>query len=193
MSASGPKSLPAIGFLTVIERAESGLIGGYLLLNAAGRPLEFHCTAPVKANRAQQILYGPTLAPFLYGEQIGQTLLGKATVEPLLVCTDVPPALAVRDFVSLAVALIKAPASETASEPERELRLDAAHAVIPVPKLTRLVEFSLAGQRLAVRATHRDDERRIVEVWQPYAEDFDLCEPFARIREALDEAQRGAK
>ena len=95
MSASDPKSLSAIGFLTVLEHAEQGLFGGYLVLNATGRPLEFHCTAPVRPNRAQEILYGPTLAPFLYGEQIGQTLLAKAKTEPLLVCTDVEPALAV--------------------------------------------------------------------------------------------------
>ena len=49
-----------------------------VLLNAAGRPLEFHCTAPIKPNRAQEILYGPTLESFLYGEQIGQTLIGQS-------------------------------------------------------------------------------------------------------------------
>ena len=58
---NGQKSLPAIGFLTVTRDLEQGLFGGYLLLNALGRPLEFHCTAPVRPNRAQEILYGPTL------------------------------------------------------------------------------------------------------------------------------------
>ena len=91
MSDNGPKSLPAIGFLTVCDYAEAGICGGYLILNAGGRPLEFHCTAPVKANRAQEILYGPTLKPFLYGEQIGQTLIGRAKVGPLVVVTDVDP------------------------------------------------------------------------------------------------------
>ena len=64
----------ALGFLTVVEHPQYGLFGGYLMLNTAGRPLEFHCTAPIKPNRAQEILYGPTLEAFLYGEQIGQTL-----------------------------------------------------------------------------------------------------------------------
>jgi hypothetical protein len=57
----------ALGFLAVVEHELHGLFGGYLLLNATGRPLEFHCTAPVRPNRAQQILYGPTLEPYLYG------------------------------------------------------------------------------------------------------------------------------
>lgn len=185
MSASGPKSLPAIGFLTVLDQPDVGLMGGYLVLNAAGRPLEFHCTAPVKANRAQQILYGPTLAPFLYGEQIGQTLLGKAKVTPLLVCTDLEPALAVRDFVSIPVALVSRP------EAESHERVDGVHQPVPAPKLARLAEFTLAGQRLAV--AHADDCEAITHAWQPHAENFDLSEPFSRIREALEEAQRGAK
>ena len=70
MGASDSKSLPAIGFLTVVTIPDQGLVGGYLVLNAAARPLEFHCTTPVRANRAQEILYGPTLRPYLFGEQI---------------------------------------------------------------------------------------------------------------------------
>ena len=72
MPAVDAKSQPALGFLTVLEHSQHGLMGGYLVLNISGRPLEFHCTAPIKPNRAQQILYGPTLEPYLFGEQIGQ-------------------------------------------------------------------------------------------------------------------------
>lgn len=192
MSVSGSKSLPAIGFLTVLDQPDVGLVGGYLVLNAAGRPLEFHCTTPVKANRAQQILYGPTLAPFLYGEQIGQTLLAKAKVEPLIVCTDVEPALAVRDFVSTPVALILPNPGDGDSSGTR-LRVDAAHAGPPAPRSAQVLEFAVAGQRLAVSAGRDSDRGRIAEAWQPHADNFDLSEPFSRIREALEEAQRGSK
>lgn len=99
-----PKTV--LGFLTVISDAQIGLFGGYLVLNWAGRPLEFHCTAPVKPNRAQQILYGPTLEPYLYGEQIGRTLLSKTQHPPLLICTDVAPVLAVRQYVDRPVLLV---------------------------------------------------------------------------------------
>ena len=56
MSNIDAKSKPALGFLTVVEHPQYGLFGGYLVLNLAGRPLEFHCTAPIKPNRAQEIL-----------------------------------------------------------------------------------------------------------------------------------------
>src|SRR5207344_1424341 len=96
----------SLGFLTVVENEELGLLGGYLLLNASGRPLEFHCTAPVKPNRTQEILYGPTLRPFLYGEQIGQTLLAKSKLTPLVVCTDNEAVLATRDCTDIPVVLV---------------------------------------------------------------------------------------
>lgn len=58
MASPAGKSTIALGFLTVVEHKQHGLFGGYLVLNQVGRPLEFHCTAPVKPNRAQEILYG---------------------------------------------------------------------------------------------------------------------------------------
>ena len=101
--------MPALGFLTIINNPQHGFFGGYLILNMSGRPLEFHCTAPIKPNRAQEILYGPTLEAFIYGEQIGQTLLKQSSHEPLMVCTDCEPALAVRQYVSWPVALVLPP------------------------------------------------------------------------------------
>ena len=53
----------AIGFLTTVASASHGVFGGYLLVDEVGRPLEFHCTAPVRVSRAQEILYGPYLNP----------------------------------------------------------------------------------------------------------------------------------
>ena len=180
MAAGNVTSMPALGFLTVLSHCEHGLFGGYLVLNSAGRPLEFHCTAPVKPNRAQEILYGPTLDSFLYGEQIGQTLLAKAAAEPLLVCTDRPPILAVRQYVSLPVALVLA--AEGSSSDADALSCDGQ----------RLVDFQLGPNRLAV-PEQSDDRRLITERIADLAESFDLIEPFTRIREAIEEAQKAVR
>jgi hypothetical protein len=192
MTVTGPKSLPSIGFLTVCERPGHGLFGGYLLLNTAGRPLQFHCTAPVRPNRAQEILYGPTLKPFLYGEHIGRTLLSKAGVEPLLVCTDVEPALTVRPYVSSPVVLVMAPPSregDAGAEPGRQ-----PPQMDPPSDLAsgRLLLFSVGPHRLAVSRQHGDDREQVVSRLRPLADDLDLAEPFGRIREAIDEARQRA-
>ena len=65
------------GFLAVLKIADLGYCGGLLVLTEFGRPLEFHCTAPVNANRAQEILYGQTLESFLMCDQIGVALCEK--------------------------------------------------------------------------------------------------------------------
>ena len=184
MESGKNHSKPAIGFLTVIEHPQHGLFGGYLVLNLAGRPLEFHCTAPIKPNRAQQILYGPTLESFLYGEQIGSTLLGHAKTVPLAICTDREPVLSLRDLVDLPVALVLPPGesgesggtgleahptvavgesqpgnAETGCKPILPaMRLDAAHRHGP-----RLITFELGRNRLALSQPKGDDRKRLSE------------------------------
>ena len=203
MSNTDAKSKPALGFLTVIEHPQYGLFGGYLVLNAAGRPLEFHCTAPIKPNRAQQILYGPTLESFLYGEQIGQTLINQASIPPMLICTDREPALAAREHVSTPVVLVLPPDDPPVAGTEGTdavgvavelpphpgiLRLDAAHRDGP-----KLATFRLGRNRLALPQRADDDRRLIAERLADLADSFDLAEPFQRIRDAIEEAQQAVR
>lgn len=192
MSTKDNKSKPSLGFLTVVEHPQYGLFGGYLVLNTAGRPLEFHCTAPIKPNRAQEILYGPTLQAFLYGEQIGQTLVNQAAAAPLLICTDREPALASREHIATPVVLVLPPEGEAASEPVvesgRVFRVDAAHHGGP-----RLVTFRLGRNRLALPERADEDRRLITERLAELADSFDLVEPFQRIRDAIEEAQQAVR
>ncbi len=190
----------ALGFLTVVEHEEHGLFGGYLVLNMAGRPLEFHCTAPLKPNRAQEILFGPTLDDYLFGEQIGLTLLDKAASEPLVVCTDCPPVLAMRGFISVPVVLVltrDADSDEVEPEEQSEAcqrpsdktwRLDAAHSAGP-----RVTEFRLGPNRLAVPVSSVADRELISKRLDGVSDSLDLMEPFGRIREAIDEARHGGQ
>lgn len=196
-------SNPTIGFLTVVEHPEYGLFGGYLILNPIGRPIEFHCTTPIKPNRAQKILYGPTLEEFIYGEQIGRSLIEHSRMHPLAVCTDLEPILAARQYVSTPLVLVLKPverelinlaqagstleADEKCSG-EKVYRVDAAHGSGP-----QLASFWLGRNRLAVPAAAEADRHLIVEQLSVWAETFDLAEPFQRIRAAIEEAQQAAQ
>lgn len=197
MAASGGKPPQSVGFLTVCEYEQQGLFGGYLVLNTSGRPVEFHCTAPVRASRAQEILYGATLRPYLYGEQIGQTLVKKANSKPLIVFTDVDSALTMRDFTDFPVACVLLPAAVADERSEddrvRSSRIDGAHAGPAAPFAAELHRFSVAGQSLAVLQSHERDAETVNRQWEPFANGFDLVEPFGRIREAIDEARRSAR
>lgn len=208
MGSGGAKSVSALGFLTVVEHPQFGLFGGYLVLNMAGRPLEFHCTSPIKPNRAQEILYGPTLEGFLYGEQIGQTLVSQATSHPLVICTDRCSALATREFVSAPMVLVIPPEEDTQDNAardespkaegskaegskgrsEKSYRVDAAHRGAP-----RLVRFDLGRNHLAIAESADGDRQQISKSLATVAESFDLAEPFGRIREAIEEAQQAVR
>ncbi|WP_254507286.1 hypothetical protein [Anatilimnocola floriformis] len=163
----------ALGFLTVTEHAELGLFGGYLVLNTAGRPLEFHCTSPVKPNRAQEILYGPTLRPYLFGEQIGQTLISKAKNEVAMVCTDLAACLAAREFSERPLLVI------LGKDADSEFALGS--------------RFKLGKNEVATAAKFESDESSIREIHAQLSDGIDLLEPFARIREALEEAQKSVR
>jgi hypothetical protein len=193
MVASDSKSKPTMGFLTVVEHEQYGLFGGYLILNVAGRPLEFHCTAPIKPNRAQQILYGPTLQSFLYGEQIGQTLISQGGATPMIICTDREPALAAREHVATPLVLVLPPGQSGASnDPPAEasgrfFRVDGPH------RGPRLVTFQLGRNNLALPERADDDRRLVGERLAELADSFDLAEPFQRIRDAIEEAQQAVR
>jgi hypothetical protein len=174
MAKRDDKTEPALGFLTVVEYEQHGLFGGYLVLNLTGRPLEFHCTAPVKPNRAQQILYGPTLEPYLYGEQIGQALVAKGAQQVLVVCTDRPAVLAVRGFVPLPTVLVDTGDIDSSDESNA------------------LMRFLFGRNKLAVPVARLSDREAVCERLQKVGEAFDLGEPFGRIRAAIEEAQRGS-
>ena len=163
----------SLGFLTMVEHESLGLIGGLLVLNANARPLEFHCTAPLKANRAQQILYGATLEPYLYGEQIGQTLVGKVAAPLSALFCDKRASLATRDFCNAPTAWV-VPASEK-------------------PRLQASSEFHLlpiAEDLLALAHERSSDADAIQGILADLPRKLDLREPFGRIQCALDEAQK---
>jgi hypothetical protein len=151
------------GFLTTVESAAHGLFGGYLVVDALGRPLEFHCTAPVKVTRAQQILYGPTLQGHLHGRQIGAALLAESKAEPALVLTDQEAMLLVRPHTRLPVALVK--------------RLEQQHG-------------ESGNVHVQPHASDAPREAAIRERLATLGAAVDLCEPFDRIRAAIEEAQR---
>lgn len=188
MSNRNEKMVPTLGFLTVVEHAPGGLFGGLLVLNLAGRPLEFHCTAPVKANRAQEILYGPTLKPYLYGEQIGGALIGKLKSPTLVICTDSEHVLSLRDHADVPVVLIPPSCVEEAVPIEANVssfQTEATQVAVAPPHIR---SFQLGSYEVAVSAQHESDSQLLADIWQERSIDLDLNEPFTRIREAIEEA-----
>src|SRR5262245_60825679 len=169
MASTGKHEQLRLGFLTAIEVPERGFVGGLLVTNHYGRPLEFQCTAPVKANPTQEILYGPTLASFVLGELIGGTLVEKAGVKPHVILTDHEQILELRLRVDQPVALVE----------------DSAGSV-EAPQAVEPTTLRLGRQIVRFHAAHRSDHDSVSRDAAQIPADADLKEPFQRVREALE-------
>ena len=178
-----------LGFLTAVEDAERGYVGGLLITNRFGRPLEFQCTAPVKPNRTQQILYGPTLRPYVLGELIGRTLLEKVGVKPHLVLVESLDLLDLRAATSTPVvslvSAVKSSKAKKTGETETQTNEQNGQTDKTLPNSMRL------GNEAVVFHTSHDEDRTEIEKFAKLVPaDADLREPFERVREALEETIR---
>jgi hypothetical protein len=175
MDAETSKALAAFGFLTVLESPEHGLFGGYLVLSPQGRPLEFRCSTPVIASRAQEILYGPTLRPYLFADVIGQSLVTGSELPVQALLTDQQEMLNLALMRSEEVLWVR-PLSQDHDGSSADLQAAPASTV-------------MNGCRVFAAETSVIDEQEIGRLLEPLASHVVLLEPFDRIRAALSEAQ----
>jgi len=158
-----------LGFLATIALPGGGFVGGLLVTNRHGRPLEFQCTTPVRPTRSQEILFGDSLKPYLLGEVIAETLIRKATVKPDIVLTEDDAVLEVRSHIDRPAGLV----FEAPGEDGESIRV--------------------GRQRLRFHDGHRHDRDVVSERAKAIHEAVDMTEPFRRVREALEEtAKAGA-
>jgi hypothetical protein len=162
-----PTPMPCtnVGFLSV-QQEPSGFVGGYLVTNLWGRPLEFRLSSAVQPNKVQTILYGDTLQGFLCSEVIAKTLIDKTITPIALLLIDNPLSFDVRIRIDVPVGLW-----------HRIVDPDS-----PVPGV-------LVQSRLYCHSEFSGD----VEVLQTSIAKTgltDFSEPFTRIREAMIEARK---
>lgn len=172
-----------LGFLTALEIPQRGYVGGLLVTNHFGRPLEFQCTTPVRPNRTQELLYGPTLVPFIVGELIGKTLLDKIGVKPQLIICDRSEFLELRSHVSIPVLCLDPQAGGDISPASLPLANTASD---PVPSAAP-TRVHAGRQFFRVHEAHRSDGDALLKHMRALAADADLAEPIERVREALNE------
>lgn len=165
-------AVPAVGFLTVAQSDSLGWTGGYLLLNAQGRPLEFHCTLPVRPSRAHEILYGRTFRSHLIQDVLAPPLLRQGKTPPQLLCTDL------EELLGFEGAGIEIPVAQILDGSSLQATCDQA-CELPLPS---------AGF-LRVFPGKEDQVRSIIDRFRDLV---DWSEPLMRIREAIREAQSHA-
>jgi hypothetical protein len=162
-----------LGFLTILQES-NGFLGGYLITNQWGRPLEFRLSTAVQPNRIHQILYGQTLQGYLCGELIGKTLVEKCTAQAQYIMTDKADALHLRAHVATPVLLLGQGSNALVTD-EQAVRVRNGHDKFP----------AVFGH-----ARFPEDKEAIEQLLERLDGRIDLNEPFARIREAIGEARK---
>ncbi|HTU18113.1 MAG TPA: hypothetical protein VMG10_08620 [Gemmataceae bacterium] len=167
--------LTNLGFLTVLHEA-SGYLGGYLVTNVWGRPLEFRLSSAVQPNRVQHILYAGTLESYICADLIGKTLVDKAAVPVQLIVTDRETLLDLRLKLECPVLWLAAP--------------DDARGKEMAEQGTAIMPAQSGHGPLLSHPRFADDVALTRELLSRLDAGFDLAEPFVRIREAIGEARK---
>ena len=161
------------GFITIVEVPELGHAGGLLVLSPKGRPIEFHCTAPVAENKTQKILYGQTYPVFLFCDQIGSALVEKSRSKPELLVTD-------RSELMPLGKLSSTPVVKLCQQIEANAR-DARDGL-------GSAGFDINGETVETDISDLQQAQWAEDACRAFAKSLPLIEPFERIKLAIDEA-----
>jgi hypothetical protein len=196
MSNESTSAETTFGYLSMLEFPDHGYFGGYLIVSPLGRPLEFHCTAPILPSRAQRILYGATLEPFLLAEQIAGALLLVAKLRPDLIITNREVALQARvqshvPMVALCGKTQQPPDCVTSSDPNAS---DPSASTLTQLPGTETVDgfgtFSVNSFCFQMPPGYESEKDQASQLLALLGRHVNLAEPFGRIEEAIREAQR---
>tara|TARA_R110002072_G_scaffold303099_1_gene493467 strand:- start:187714 stop:188283 length:570 start_codon:yes stop_codon:yes gene_type:complete len=164
-----------LGFMTAVEIGDRNFVGGLLVTDRFGRPLEFQCTTPVKPNRTQELLYGPTLVPFILGDLLGKALLDRVSVKPSLILTSRIEMLQLRTKVSIPIIYDEA-STESDSQPTTDNKAKSVSQ-----------EIRIGRQTFRMHDEFTDDRSGIEKISLQLSDDANMHEPLERVGEALRE------
>jgi len=159
-----------LGFLRV-ALTDQGYVGGLLVTNHFGRPLEFQCTTPVRPNKTQEILYGPTLEPFICSELIGKTLYERLGVKPQFIIVQQENLLELRRQIDVPIGFLRENPAGIDELPDQSL-----------------IQFG--RQKLRLHGEFPEDLNTLAPLQAKMTADADMKEPLERVGDALKETLR---
>lgn len=177
-----------IGYLTSTAIADNVYMGGAMVTDAFGLPLEFRYTEPVRATRLQKILYGDVLEQYIQTDVIIANILDNLEQKPALFVVSDPAFLAAveakgRTAIWLgegrAAPLAEVGASLVVSDDELMVQVSKTGGPVRV----KFAPVSLTGEAaVQVRLTRQND---VLKVLTDAARTMDVGEPMRRIEKAL--------
>ncbi len=186
-----------LGYLLIATPATNVFIGGLMVINGRGLPVEFRYTEPIQPTKIQQILYGSVLTRYIKTEVILETLLKSLETKPqLLVVNDdcfLSKDLAIKDYDVIRLTETKSAPLKTPGKVEK---------LSPSEYLIQLTaESSPIRIQLSTEAFDPSENKGLPDKSQTSPDDFvnsptysllyetgkvtDILEPLTRVEKAL--------
>jgi hypothetical protein len=165
------------GFLVVRAGDDGAYVGGLMVTDASGLPVDFRYTDPVTPTRLQRALYGSVLDRYLRSEVVLRTLLDALDGPPSLLLVDDPDLLD-EPIDGFPVALVAASKADP---------IGPAGARSAEGTGTFLLQAGGSGNPLRVSLpAGSPHEAAVVAALVALSSRMDVLEPAARVRDALD-------
>jgi hypothetical protein len=170
--------LPVPGYLVVRVGEDGSYVGGLMVTDAHGLPVDFRYTDPITPTRLQRALYGGVLDRYLRTEVVLRTLLAAVGQKPTLLLVE-DERLLDEEIPGCPVAY--ASVSRAGARDHRGAVEDEGDGIY-------LVQVADAGPpiRLAMAASANGAVPAVAEGLVRLSETMDVLEPADRVRSALD-------
>ncbi len=163
-------------FLTIFF--EQQYLGGVMVTDNSGIPLEFKYSDPIKPTRLHQILFGKVLSRYIKEEVIKKNIFREIKSGPAIILVNDPELLAPDPALRIPLICLQnsnlpnlAQIGEIQRVKEKEILIQTASISAPL--------------RVLFPTPEPDYQERILAILKSFTHDLDLLEPFNRVDEAL--------
>lgn len=168
-----------IGYILTYTLEDASYLGGLMLIDKDGIPLEFAYTENIKPTRIQKILYGQSLEKYIKREVILTNLLNHIRVKPDLLITPEENLTELRSVVSYPIISV----NQTSLSPLSEVGITQ-----DINKGEFVLQASPSGSPLRIKLAEasEDNRKKTESIILELGKIMDLVEPIARVEGALE-------
>ncbi|BDU50135.1 hypothetical protein [Haliovirga abyssi] len=167
-----------------IHIKEENYLGGILISDERGIPVEFKYTEPVKPTKVQKVLYGKSLEKFLIEEIIMANLIEKIEIEPAIYFIDDKININIKRLLKTDVVMLKKTQLKPSKEPYKYKFIKENEAIVQLEEGTNPIRVIILDEDI-----EKKDElvQKIIEL----SKESYIIEPFFRLEEALEMILKG--
>jgi len=163
-----------LGYFKMYSEKEMYL-GGLMVVDSRGIPVEFKYTDTIKPSKLQKVLYGGVLEKYLKEEVIIGNLVEKLEIKPEIYVVDKIENMVLNKFVKEQVILLKETPNKNLDNPGDYQMIKDNEAIYQVDEFNQPIRMQFESGK----------GEEIFNTLNSFSLEGNLFEPFKRVEEAL--------